>query len=75
MNQDLYSPYENPCRSHVFHQLKAPLRGRRFQQRIELLVAFETNVDGVIENKTFSGIAELPQTWEAIIDSAGDYVN
>lgn len=75
MNQDPYSPDEQPCDSHGFRQLKAPLRGERFETRRGLLSAFESVVDGVIQNKTFSGITELPQTWQAIIDSAGNYVH
>lgn len=75
MRQDPYSPDQNPCDSHGFRQLKAPLRGRRFASRAGLLNAFEEVVDGVIQNNTFSGITELPQTWQAIIDSAGHYVH
>lgn len=73
LNQNPYSPDQNPCDSHGFRQLKQPLRGRRFSSREALLTSFVMVVEGVTQNKTFSGIEDLPQTWQTIIDNSGHY--
>lgn len=75
LSQDPYSPDENPCDSHGFRQLKEPLRGTRFPDRVALLEAFFNVCEDVSNNDRFSGIVELPKTWQAIVDNNGDYVN
>lgn len=75
LRQDAYSPDENPCDSHGFRMLKQPLQGRRFNNRDEMIQAFEAEVINFNQRGTFSGIKKLPETWQAIIDKNGEYVH
>jgi len=55
LRQDPYSPEQHPYDYDGFARLKLSLRGRRFNNRQDLIDAFDRSVIGVNKDKSFKG--------------------
>lgn len=75
LKQDPYSPDENPCDYDGFGRIKNRLRGTRYPDRQALINAFTQEVEALNGNRSFTGIASLPATWQSIITAEGNYVH
>ena len=63
-----YSPDLNPCDFDLFPELKKPLRGIRFEDLDELKVAVAREVRRIFSGCLATGIGDLPNRWNAVID-------
>jgi histone-lysine N-methyltransferase SETMAR len=69
-----YSPDLNPCEFDVFHRIKRPLKGRRFENPQELRRESERVIEQINQNHTLIGIANIDGRWQEIIDEEGNYL-
>jgi histone-lysine N-methyltransferase SETMAR len=70
-----YSPDMSPPDMHGIHHIKAPLKGKEFQTRDELIHDYEAVIREVNKKKDSKGITMLPDRWRAITLSRGKYVD
>jgi hypothetical protein len=70
-----YSPDMSPPDMHGLHHIKAPLKGKEFQTRDELIHDYEAVIREVNKKKDSKGITMLPDRWRAITLSRGKYVD
>ena len=64
----------NPCDFDVFHRIKSPMKGRRYQNDQELMQDTEAQIEKINNNHELIGIQNLHVKWQEIIDNNGDYV-
>lgn len=68
-----YSPDMNPCDADVFHRIKDPLKGIRYNTEAEVVAAYTNSIRQLNRNSTIVGMENLPIRWQEIIDSEGNY--
>lgn len=69
-----YSPDMNPCDYNCFGHLKRELPHNRFDNKRDLDLAIKEVLERLNANGTFSGVQKLPEIWQRVIDSGGDYI-
>ena len=68
-----YSPDLSPPDFNLFPKLKEPMRGKRYATLEDLSVAVKAQIRS-LNNEGLEGIEKLPQRWESVIRSKGDYI-
>jgi hypothetical protein len=63
----------NPSDYDVFHKLKGPLKGQRFQHSRALMTETQKRIKELNDNNELLGTLELNKRWEDIIDRHGNY--
>jgi hypothetical protein len=69
----LYSLDMSPSDFDLLHKSKEPMRGHRFASLQEVSVAVTRAILGLNKSGTLSAIANLPKSWDAVIEKQGDY--
>ena len=69
-----YSPDLNPCDFNGIARIKRPNKGRRFNDEAGLVAAYEAVIEEINQNETATGIQHLPQRWEQVIQTGGEYI-
>lgn len=69
-----YSPDMSPPDMDGIHRIKAPLKGKQFQTRDELIRDYDSIIHSVNKKKDSKGITMLPDRWRAITLARGKYV-
>lgn len=68
-----YSPDLSPCDFHLFPAFKNPMRGIRFETIDEVVATADRCMREAILSRSTGGIRQLPERWNRVIESAGDY--
>lgn len=68
-----YSPDMSPPDFDLIAKIKAPLKGRKFQDFNEMKMAVDKVVRDLNKNWSPCGITELPSRWLRVIQSSGQY--
>lgn len=68
-----YSPDLSPCDYDLFPKLKMPLRGIRYEDLDELKVAVSTELHRITVGCLATGITDLPNRWNTVIQHRGQY--
>lgn len=74
LDHSSYSPDMNPCDFDAIERIKSALKGRRFHDEAGLVAATSGQIDDLNESGSFSGINSLPEQWNKIIETCGDYI-
>ena len=69
-----YSPDLAPSDYHLFRKLKSRIRGRRFDDDNDVMVAVDEVLMGFPSEFYLEGIATLEHRWNKCIEVGGDYV-
>lgn len=69
-----YSPDMNPLDYNCFGHLKQQLAGYRYDTLDSLQNAISEAISVLNEKGTLNGVQKLPDIWQRVIDSNGDYV-
>jgi histone-lysine N-methyltransferase SETMAR len=69
-----YSPDMSPPDMDGIHRIKAPLKGKQFQTRDELVHDCEAVIRDINEKHESKGITMLPDRWRSITLSRGKYI-
>ena len=67
------SPDMSPGDYDLFSKIKEPLRGIRFQSRVDIQRALDRSVRVISRNGAADGVRRLRRIWQRILDLAGDY--
>jgi histone-lysine N-methyltransferase SETMAR len=68
-----YPPDLSPCDFHLFPAFKCPMRGIRFESLEAVVASADRCIRDVVISKPTGGIQQLPDRWNRVIESAGDY--
>ena len=68
-----YSPDLSPCDFHLFPAFKRPMRGVRFGSLEEVITTADRCIRQAFLSNPTGGIQKLPERWNRVIESAGDY--
>ena len=71
-----YSLDMNPCDLNCFGHLKLRLSGNRYDELPLLIRAIGEALEVIMDlnqNVTFTGVSKLPEVWERVFASEGDY--
>ena len=73
LQQAPYSPDMAPCDFWLFHKIKRPLKGTRFQTREDIMAASTAELNS-IPKEAFSACShQWRNRWEKSVDSQGNY--
>jgi hypothetical protein len=74
MKHHSYSPDLNPCDYDGIMRIKRPLKGRLFENEIDLRAVYEQFIKEINEQNSAIGISQLPLRWKMVMKLEGEYI-
>ena len=69
-----YSPDLSPPDFDGFSRIKRPNKGTRFNNFDELKSSYECVINELNKKNSFTGIDDLLERWDSVVQALGDYI-
>jgi hypothetical protein len=74
LDHPAYSPDMSPPDMDGINRIKAPLKGKQFETRAELILEVDKVIQSINQKQESKGITMLPDRWNAICIAWGKYI-
>ena len=69
-----FSPDPLPQEFDGFSGIERPNKGNRFTNFNQLKSSYECVINELMIKNSFTGIDDLPERWESVVQALGDYI-